>query len=810
MKFLFVPGLRGEPFRNVRLTGSWDVNGRYSETWSTVEMEPIPWEHGAVAYRASVELDARDKDRQHGWSVLVDGVDVRDAFAVITEVRADGEGAGHMPRLQRLFVPGQSGDEQQYFLCLARRLGAQKVYREHDDHDPVLRFSLWAPNAEAVEVVFGDAKHGYIADDGAGIDPRRPVIQLARRGDGSGVWQSADDDPHLRHFAEWVGVPYMFRIRKEGGAVAYRTDMYSRAQIGTGAANPAGARWDGTPEKLDGVYSCSVIVDPDRVAAQPVLRSAATSAAAVTEDEFWADEFRHERPVHHRFEDLVIYELHVGSLGFGNPGPGTFEDALALIDYVDELGANAIELLPIAEFGSNTTWGYGNSHHFAIESSMGGRDLFKHFVRECHRRGIAVLVDVVYNHFVHDAERAQWRYDSDADEHNIYYWYEGKAADYKKGASGGYVDNMSTGFAPRFSEEMVRRMFISAALTLVDEFHVDGLRVDQTTSSHSYNVLHADGQALGDVNQAGAGFLRELGRALKLVRPATLLIAEDHSGWAKVKEPPEFVGLGFDAAWYADYYHHLIGDTGKGADYAKLLAVAGQGSDVPLRMDYFAGALAASGRGTVVYHESHDEAGNAPETKRTLSVALNLEPGVVPEEQHRRFAESRARFAAAVTFFSAGTPMFLFGEEVGAVQPLLYADFLEHREDLRALRRGRGARLYEFYKDAIRLRLRFPGLRGTNIEIVHADNGRRAIAFGRSHGAEEFLVVGSLNNQVLDECALQHGSLGTAAWREVFNSDDARYGGEGGTSAEPVQSKDGRLTLRVPARAVVVLRRSAG
>jgi len=93
---------------------------------------------------------------------------------------------------------------------------------------------------------------------------------------------------------------------------------------------------------------------------------------------------------------------------------------------------------------------------------------------------------------------------------------------------------------------------------------------------------------------------------------------------------------------------------------------------------------------------------------------------------------------------------------------------------------------------------------------VHADNGRRAIAFGRSHGAEEFLVVGSLNNQVLDECALQHGSLGTAAWREVFNSDDARYGGEGGTSAEPVQSKDGRLTLRVPARAVVVLRRSAG
>lgn len=817
MRFLFVPGLRGEPFRNVRLTGSWDDKGRYSDAWSTVEMEAIPWEDGAVAYRASVDLDPRDADRQFGWSVLVDGVDVRDASAVITEAKPEGGDASNGPRLQRLFVPSKSGDVEQYYLCLSRRLGAQKVYRAVEtatEADPrakgeaSLRFSVWAPHAEAVEVVFADRSRGYIANDGSGIDPGRPVIALARRDDGSGVWQSADDEPHLKRFADWVGVPYMYRVRKEGGAIAYRTDVYSRAQIGAGATNPAGKPWDGSPSDLDGVVSCSLVVDPDRVTAEPVAQSEAGSAPTVTEEEFWADELRHERPVHRRLEDLVIYELHVGSLGWDKPTPGTLADAIALLDYVQELGANAIELLPIAQFAGNSTWGYGNSHHFAIHSGLGGRDLFKHFVRECHRRGIAVIVDVVYNHYVHDAERAQWRFDSDVDEHNGYYWYEGRSSDYSDPA-GGYVDNMSTGFAPRFSDEMVRRMFISSALALIDEFHVDGLRVDQTTSIHSYNVLHADGRGVGAANQAGGQFLRELGRALKLVRPVTLLIAEDHSGWAMVKEPAEFVGLGFDAAWYADYYHHLIGDTDKGEDYAKLLAVAGQGSDVPLRMDYFAGAMGATGRGTVVYHESHDEAGNSAESKRTLCVALNLPAGAAPEEKYRHFAESRTRVVAAMTFFSAGTPMFLFGEEVGAVQPFLYADFLQHREDLRALKEGTGARLYEFYKDAIRLRLRFPGLRSPNIEVVHADNDRRAIAFRRFHGAEEFLVIGTLANATTAEHTLEHPSLGSASWREVFNSDDARYGGEGAGNPEPRQSQDGRLVVTLPARTVLVLRRNA-
>ena len=86
--------------------------------------------------------------------------------------------------------------------------------------------------------------------------------------------------------------------------------------------------------------------------------------------------------------------------------------------------------MPLAEYDGWTSWGYGNSHYLAIEYAGGGRDQFKYFIRACHRYGIAVIMDVVYNHYTPNAERAQWAYDSNAPERNIYYWYEGLVSDY--------------------------------------------------------------------------------------------------------------------------------------------------------------------------------------------------------------------------------------------------------------------------------------------------------------------------------------------------------------------------------------------
>ena len=807
MKFTYDTGLRREVFHNVRLRGTFAGDGapgasyRWSQGWSLIPMRQRRGEDGAILFEADVPLSAEDVGKEFRWAVLLDGPYGLDLNGIVTECSGD-----EPDRCYRSFVLADDPSaEQRYYLTHVRRLGAQKSWIPGQE-EPGIRFSVWAPHARAVEVVFGSRETAYIADDGTGIDPNMPVVPMRPGRDGCWV-AGPQEDPVLSRFAAFVGAPYMFRITKEDGQVAFRTDLYSRMQLGLGETNPNGGHFDGRPQDLDGVVSCSAVIDTDLVT-RDVASPLADPVARVPEAEFWKQEFNHARPVPHRIEDLVIYELHVGSLGFGKPGPGTFEDAIALLDYLVELGVNAVELLPVAEFNGTRTWGYGNSHHFAVNASTGGRDQFRHFVRECHRRGLAVLVDVVYNHFVPDGERAQWHYDSDREEHNLYYWYEGKPGDYPS-PDGGYLDNMSSGFAPRMNEEMVRKLFISSAVAWVEGFHVDGFRVDLTSALHAYNRLHADGRPIGPANVAGARFLRELSRTLRLVRPSTLLICEDHSDWPMITEPADVNGLGFDATWFAKFYHHLIGDTGHGPEFANLLWTAGMGGDGGLAMDAFAGVLAATGRKTIVYHESHDEAGNSPRSRRTLAAALALSEGAPPDDgEVRLIAEARCRFAAGMTLLAAGTPMFLMGEEIGAVKNFRFNDFLSHREDLLGARNGSGARLYAFYRDLLRLRLRHRAFTSLNIDIIATHNDDRLIVFRRWKGAEEYLIVGTLSDRGWpDGYAVTGAGLMEGSWVEVFSSDNPRYGGAGVSNPGTLYTEGRTLNLKLPARGFVVFRR---
>ena len=184
----------------------------------------------------------------------------------------------------------------------------------------------------------------------------------------------------------------------------------------------------------------------------------------------------------------------------------------------------------------------------------------------------------------------QWQYDSTAPEQNIYYWYEGRSSDYSF-PDGGYLNNGSSGYTPRFWEEVVRQQFISSAAFLIEEMHVDGLRVDLTQAIHRDNTLNADGRSIGSANLFGQKFLREWSRTLHMIRPTAMLIAEDHTGWDAVTEPPAQGGLGFDATWQVAFYHNLIGDSDMAGDRARLLKRAGFGGNEPLQMDWFAGSL---------------------------------------------------------------------------------------------------------------------------------------------------------------------------------------------------------------------------
>jgi 1,4-alpha-glucan branching enzyme len=736
VQFEYVTGLARSPFTAASLVGSWDG-------WTPHPMEPTD-----AGFAAEVELDAVGE--RFSWGVQLARADGTRHWGIMAEVPELGSHAQ-----ERAFVLGAGDQREAYHLTQHRRLGARR------QPGGGIAFTAWAPNAIAVEVVFGGGA-GYIADDGYGGDGSLPMERA-----GDGLWRAAADG-----FDAFVGRRYMYRVTREGGLPAMRTDMYSLHQIGAGAFNPRGAHYDGTPAELDGTPSCSVVVDPGP-AADPAPPA-----------------------VPRRVEDLVIYELHLGALGYGRDGPGTFADAIALLPYLQDLGVNAVELLPLFEFSGVLSWGYGSSHFLAIETSSGGRDALKAFVAACHERGIAVLMDVVYNHYTPEADRAAWQYDSPTDSHNIYLWWEDPP--------GSYVDNESTGAAPRYHDEHVRALFVSSAAMLMEDVGIDGLRVDQTTSIHSYNHIGPGWHEVGAANVFGRKLLRELCQTLKTIDPDVMLIAEDHSGWDVVKQPAETGGIGFDATWYVDFYHHLIGDKDEGPEYAKLLNTAATNWNGPLAMGAFAEALVASANRTVVYVESHDEAGNSTDSRRTILAAVNGAPLV---GETRRIAERRTRWAAGMNLLAPGTPMFLMGEEVGAQQPYTYNRFAENKEDLEGLRAGDGAGLFRFNAELIRLRLSEPDLRSRAIEIVHVNDAGRVLAFRRGG----FLVAGSLADRAYDDpdYRIEHPSLAGAGWREIFNSDAAAYGGDGvGNRGATLWADGDALNVVIPAAGFVILRRA--
>ena len=794
VEFRFMTGLKRAIFRNARLYGSWNDQGRYSDVWTEVPMQEKIAEDGCPSFIATVSLDLADQDKLFNWGVFLDGPQGANFWGIPTEIQDVNSAERH-----RQFRLGSGTDPQieRYYFTHCRRQGANKYYAANSNK-PSLRFAVWAPNAKKVDVVFGDPNKGYIADDGTGIDPAQPVVKLSHQSDG--IWEGGP----AGNFESFKSLPYLYRIENAQGQTVYRTDIFSRSQMGRGDKNPAKSDWPGTVETLDGTVSCSVVIDPDVVRRDFQSTSPGRQPDLISSEDFWASEFTSGLPLPTRLEDLVIYELHVGSLGFGKDEIGNLSDALSFLDHLVDLGVNAVELLPLAEFNGNAGWGYGNSHHFCIESSAGGRDKYRHFVRDCHRRGIAVIQDVVYNHYSPEVERAEWQYDSTRPEENIYYWYEGLTSNYSF-PEGGYLDNGSTGFTPRFWEEKVRQQFISGASFLIEEMHVDGLRVDLTQAIHRDNALHANGQSVGSANTFGQKFLREWSRALHMIKPTVMLIAEDHTGWDAVTKSPAQGGLGFNAKWELAFYHSLIGDSDMAGDKARLLKQAGSGGNEPLSMDRFSGTLYNSGNNQIIFHESHDEAGNAGGTARTLVTAVN---GAAIVGDTRLWAEARSRVCFGLTLLSAGTPMFFMGEEIGAQKRYTYDNFILNREDILGEKNGNGKYLFRFYRELITLSRRLRSVRSHNIDILHVSNSNRIIAFKRWSGNEDVIIVASLNNSpfangyVIEKDWL---AIPEAGWKEIFNSDAAGYGGQNiGNGGAIIHSSQNSLKVIIPANGLVV------
>jgi maltooligosyltrehalose trehalohydrolase len=352
------------------------------------------------------------------------------------------------------------------------------------------------------------------------------------------------------------------------------------------------------------------------------------------------------------FKDLVLYELHVGTF----TEDGTFEAIIGRLDDLVSLGINAIELMPVAQFPGNRNWGYDGVLPYAVQNSYGGPAGLKKLVNACHTKGIAVFLDVVYNHM-------------------------GPEGNYLSQFGPYFTKKYCTpwGDAINFDDEWcdgVRDYFAGNAIYWFEQFHIDGLRCDaihtvfDNSAVHFWEYLY---QQLKELEQ-------KRGRSF-------YLIAESDLNSPKVIRQPDYGGYGFTAQWLDDFHHALytlLDQKGKDRyeDFGDLAQLAKGYTDgfvhsgewVKFRKRRFGRSSAGvPGDNFVVFNQNHDQIGNRVKGER-LCMLVNFE---------------HLKVAAAGIFLAPYVPMLFMGEEYGDESPFYY--FVSHSDPelIKAVQKGR-------------------------------------------------------------------------------------------------------------------------
>jgi maltooligosyltrehalose trehalohydrolase len=357
---------------------------------------------------------------------------------------------------------------------------------------------------------------------------------------------------------------------------------------------------------------------------------------------------------------LVIYELHVGTF----TGAGTFDAAVERLDHLARLGVTAIELMPVAEFSGTRNWGYDGVGLFAPESAYGGPEGLRRLVDAAHRRGLGVILDVVYNHL-------------------------GPEGNYLPAVTGGrfFTDRHHTPWGDAINYDgpdsgPVRSFVLANALYWAREYHVDGLRLDATHAIVDDSPVH---------------LLEEIAARLHALEPRRVVIAEDDRRDARLVRPRGHGGYGLDAAWADDLHHQLRRLTA--GDHEGYFARFG--GTVPEVVDtlrrgwsYDDGARALPPSAFVHCIQNHDQVGN-----RALGERLN-----------HQVAPPVYRALSALLMLSPYTPLLWMGQEWAASTPFQY--FTDHPESLGRLvtegRRREFRRFSAFSDPAARERIPDP------------------------------------------------------------------------------------------------------
>ncbi|QOJ15561.1 MAG: alpha amylase C-terminal domain-containing protein [Planctomycetia bacterium] len=472
------------------------------------------------------------------------------------------------------------------------------------------------------------------------------------------------------------------------------------------------------------------------------------------------------------FDELIIYQLHVGTFAGRNdplgstPIPARYQDVAARVGHLVELGVNCVHLLPITEFPWDFSAGYNPITAFTPEWKYGAPDQVKALVDTLHANGIAVIADIVWNHFS-GSDNFLWNYDG------TQFWFDDPSAQTPWGSQAD------------FDRAEVREYFVDSALHWLEEHRLDGFRMDATDFMN---------QA-----QPASGWLlmQQFNDVIDRRFRDKVSIAEQLPDDAWVTRPTALGGAGFDSQW-----HDVFTDTLRDEIYA---AATGDPQMWRIRNIINGSGQYMQNQQVVNYLESHDEAwpsSGGQRMVRTIDTTAPHDDG---------FARGRVKLGQALVMFAPGIPMFLQGSEwledtnfgggsPGGADRIDWSKKVTYRP------------IFDFFRDMIAIRRSNPALRANAARnVFHLNESGNVIAFERSAGSNRVIVVANFSNTTFPSYILGLPVAGT--WYELLNSQATGYSGDGLDNPQPLQSvaapRDGfshSTTIALNRMAILVLR----
>jgi len=484
-------------------------------------------------------------------------------------------------------------------------------------------------------------------------------------------------------------------------------------------------------------------------------------------------------------KDMLIYELHIGTF----TQQGTFLAVIDRLDALVDLGINTLEIMPVAQFPGQRNWGYDGVYAFAVQNFYGGPLGLKELVNACHSRGIAVILDVVYNHL---------------------------------GPEGNYLSDFGPYFTDKYKSPWgqainfdgqysygVRNFFIENALYWLKNYHLDGLRLDAVHSIFDFSAKHILLELSQKVEELGLA----LGRKI-------YLIAESDLNDTRILKPEAQGGCAISAQWCDDFHHCLHTlltkeDNGYYSDFGsidKMVKALKQGfvytgEYSKYRKNFYGNsAKGLSPEKFVVFSQNHDQAGNRREGER-LSNLVSF---------------SALKLAAATIILSPYVPLIFMGQEYGEDNPFLY--FVSHSDAqlISAVRQGRKKEfsgfkwqneppdpqaeetfsrskiewekrdkqqnnvLLKLYKQLINFRKTLPALKYSSKKDmdVFGDNNQKLIFLKRQYAEDTVFVLLNFNQK---ESMLDFDSLG-CEWQKIIDSAEKKWLGSGSSLPDDIKS----------------------